>query len=467
MKNTQAAGSKVIEVLPCDTSPQEVKTISSKVATHWLSKSVSNKDEIEVERLQHINLLKKRNNFFRTIISNEENEQIEWKYILYWIMSIFMPLIPTCIWTLIPVHDLFEESQFWFEYPLQMTVSLIPLFASYVCLNCSHWMNIDYIRKSHNVIRIWIVGIMLIVIIHLSGYITWTKLLSFRYPIPLNAYIYNYILFCGVYGTIWRCFPVTWKKNKSFRCRLKWFIGAMAVNQCISMEYTIITKIFLETPIKYQWAIAIFLPLVREINCWIITKLASKASHGDMTSVSISCTQNVGAGHALFLSYTAASTLTITTSIILFGIDYLINLYITIKIIWLRKKKKNEVNRQIELVQELVINEMVEFIIPLSYLLCFLTAYYGPNSSLIGNVCNGLWQYMAVDGIDKTLETIGIFVIIDCLSGLSCFLILKIYANINILKALSYLQKEFGMVFAINIACPLNAVSSIKFISKQ
>ena len=121
----------------------------------------------------------------------------------------------------------------------------------------------------------------------------------------------------------------------------------------------------------------------------------------------------------------------------------------------------------IEQAQELVINEMVEFIIPLSYLLCFLTAYFGPNSSLIGNVLNGLWQYAAVDGIGKTVETIGIFFIIDCLSGLSCFFILKIYANINILKALSYLQKEFGMVFAINIACPLNAVSSIDFLSKQ
>ena len=266
---------------------------------------------------------------------------------------------------------------------------------------------------------------------------------------------------------IWHCFPPKWRKNKRFRCRLKWFIIAMAVNQCISMEYAIITKIFFATPEKYQWAIAIFLPVVREMNGRIITKLASKASNGDMTSVSISCAQNVGAGHALFLSYTAASILTTTTNIILFGMDYLINLYITIKIIWLRKKKGNEVNRQVELVQELVINEMVEFIIPLSYLLCFLTAYFGPNSSLIGNVCNGLWQYAAVDGIGKTLETIGIFFIIDCLSGISCFLILKIYANINILKALSYLQKEFGMVFAINIACPLNAVSSIKFTSKQ
>ena len=465
MKNNQVAASKVIEASVCGSNQQKVETMSSKVTTHCFSNSVCNKDEIEVERLQHLDLLKRRNKLFKVIISNNDNEHNDWKYIFYWIMSIFMPLVPTCIWTLIPVHDLFEESQFWFEYPLQMTVSLIPLFSAYVCLNCSHWMNIGYIRKSRNIIRIWIVGSLLIIIIHLSGYITWTKLLSFRYPIPLNAYIYNYILFCGVYGIIWHCFPVNWRMNKSFRSRLKWFIGGMAINQCISMEYTIITKIFFATPEEYQWAIAIFLPLVREMNCWIITTLASKASHGDMMSVSISCTQNVGAGHALFLSYTAASTLTITTSIILFGMDYLINLYLTMKIIWLRKKKGNKVKRQIELVQELVINEMVEFIIPLSYLLCFLTAYFGPNSFLIGNVCNGLWQYAAVDGIDKTLETIAIFFIIDCLSGLSCFLILKIYANINILKALSYLQKEFGMLFAINITCPLNAVSSTNFIS--
>ena len=69
MKNTQVAGSKVIDASSCDTDPQQVKTLSSKVTTHCFASSVSNKDEIEVDRLQHLNLLKKRNKFFQTIIA--------------------------------------------------------------------------------------------------------------------------------------------------------------------------------------------------------------------------------------------------------------------------------------------------------------------------------------------------------------------------------------------------------------
>ena len=111
MKNNQVAGSKVIQVSVSGTDQQEIKTISSKVTTHYFSNSVSNQDEIKVERLQHLDLLKKRNNFFQIIISNKDIGQIDWKYIFYWIMSIFMPLVPTCIWTLIPVHD-WEKNEF-------------------------------------------------------------------------------------------------------------------------------------------------------------------------------------------------------------------------------------------------------------------------------------------------------------------------------------------------------------------
>ena len=461
MSHTNARGLKVIKVSCSATEKQKIQDISSKIGTVNEPHQECTLNEIQAERLQHLIHLRKRNKAFKDILNNKNSESISWKYIGYWVMSIFMPLFSTCVWTLIPVHNLFEQPRFWFEYPLQMTVSLIPLFAAYVSLNCSHWMNIDYIKKSRNFFYLWIVGSFIVIIVHFTGYNIWTHLLHYHYPIPLNAYIYNYVLFTGVYGVVWYCFPTHWRVNKDFRNRLKWFIVAMAFNQCISLEYTVITKIFLTIPVKYQFLIALCLPLVREMNCWMNTKLALKASNGDISSVNITCTQNIGAGHSLFLAYTAASILTTTTSAIIFGTDFLINLYIAGKIIWLKRYKKVQVNTEIELLQELVINEMVEFIIPLAYLLCFLTAYYGPNCTLFGNVCNSYWHYTAVDGISKTLETIGIFFAIDCLSGLSCYWLLKTFVNVNIFKALSCLQEEFGRVFTVNMVCTLNAVSTM------
>ena len=108
-------------------------------------------------------------------------------------------------------------------------------------------------------------------------------------------------------------------------------------------------------------------------------------SGGDDTSAILACNHAVGTTHALFLTYTLGSLATITTSAIILSADFLINLFIIAQIIYQQIKNPSELKESILHLQILVINELVEFMVPISYTICFVSAYFGPNSGLQGN----------------------------------------------------------------------------------
>ena len=102
---------------------------------------------------------------------------------------------------------------------------------------------------------------------------------------------------------------------------------------------------------------------------------------------------------------------------------------------------------------------MVEFFAPLTYLLCFVLAYYSPNSHLIGNIGNAYWQYDQIKDFENAVENLFMFFAVDCISAVVCFLLLWSTCRINLLRAWSCLQKEFGLIFAVNMAFSVNGVS--------
>ena len=128
--------------------------------------------------------------------------------------------------------------------------------------------------------------------------------------------------------------------------------------------------------------------------------------------------------------------------------------------------RKNPENKEtiIEFLQELVIVEMVEFIVPLVYLACFCTAYYGPNAELLGNIRNGDFHYVAVEDALPTIKNICFFFCFDVISGATFYLIVWFACSIDLFRVYTSVQKEFGLVFLVNLVTGLTAVSNILII---
>ena len=106
-------------------------------------------------------------------------------------------------------------------------------------------------------------------------------------------------------------------------------------------------------------------------------------------------------------------------------------------------------------------NEVIEFQVPLCYLICFILGYYGPNAGIIGNIGNSYWQYAAVENVTHTVQNVLAFFIFDVLGLLLTGTLLWQYCRINLYNAYVAVQKEFGLFMLINLAVTLNGVIAI------
>ena len=192
-------------------------------------------------------------------------------------------------------------------------------------------------------------------------------------------------------------------------------------------------------------------------------ELGQRASGGDTTSAILACYHAVATTHVLFLSYTLGSVATVATSVIILSTDFLINLFLCVWIIYLRIKFPSDIGKSVFLLQELVINELVEFTVPISYFICFTSAYFGLKSGLHGNVKNSYWQYEAVKSLESALGFICIFFIIDVLSIFIGEILLWTFCRIKLHSIYVELQNEFGIGFSVVLATNLNAVCSLEY----
>ena len=142
--------------------------------------------------------------------------------------------------------------------------------------------------------------------------------------------------------------------------------------------------------------------------------------------------------------------------------DYLINLRLCMKLIFGRETTKVEQEKKIIRLQNLAINEMIEFVAPLVYLVCFVLAYYGPNSYMIGGVRSNYWQYSPQDDIGHTVSYISIFFVVDITSAFICHYLLWKFCKISLFRACLALQKEFGFLFALRLINDVTAVRDRK-----
>ena len=456
---TEAQKSKIEDDVPAIVESQVLEVIAN-VEQDPESKA---KFAIDVERTKSLLTREKISKQLIDIIFNRNTENasnsLSWKkFILYSIIGIFAPSLFLCYITLIPNVDIVRYPEYWYVQP-SIPVGLCLLYSAGAIVNCSAWMNIKIIKSWRNFTLCSLSGTIVFIFVWGAGTFGWW-LIGYYPPVPLSGIFAGYGIAISNYFTIWFLFSKEWRKIAEFRKRIKYYLVALTLSQFLTLQYNVLAKFLLEYKDSgYQWVIALTLPLVIEFNSWVVTKLATKASGGDTRTVEVTCSHLMGTRHSLFLTYTLGSIATDTTSNIILGTDYLINLSLVIRLIRLKKKDPLNAEKQIDLLQDLVLAEMIEFVVPLVYVLVLCSAYFGPNSTLIGNVGNSYFQYNKVDNFGESLKIIGTFILVDIFSLISNTLILRIFAKISVYKALCVYVKKYGVIFTINLTLVLYTVS--------
>ena len=115
-----------------------------------------------------------------------------------------------------------------------------------------------------------------------------------------------------------------------------------------------------------------------------------------------------------------------------------------------------------ELIDELTLTERIETLVPLTYMMCFAIAYYGPNAKILGSVKLDLWHFKPVLDIGNYMKNLFILFFVDFMSLVINGIILHASCNINIFKTFKKIQREFCLIMAVQQATSLTEV--LKFI---
>ena len=100
-------------------------------------------------------------------------------------------------------------------------------------------------------------------------------------------------------------------------------------------------------------------------------------------------------------------------------------------------------------IEEIVINERVEGIIPIVYLILIVMAYYGPNANLLGNIKLQIWHYESqIGSMEKFVTNIILLLFVDFLSFLLNGAFIWKVCKVNVLSVFMKIQKSFWLYFA-------------------
>lgn len=440
-----------------------IKPLRNKHKSISSDKSISQSTDVitslEFEKEQQKMKRDLREKLFKKILSNEKVGVNVLKFLFYILGTIVVCTASTFVFTLIPLHNVILNSSYWYEL-----LPMLPFGCTWAGLMMIYFsssvLNISYTRRNCRILEMCLVMSVESILLTVTMYGIWTYGLHYQFPIPWHIYIVNFLVTFTAQMLLWIRFPLEWKTNVTFRKRFKMYVLMSILHLLtIQFQYNVGSMLLLRYQNTYQPILAVLLVGLREINSWVIEKSISKMACGDESGGQFVGSTTIGITHGVMVCYVIGSSATLPTAILLLGIDFAINIYLGVRTIWVRKRRCGDIQTQSDLLQELARNELIEFLVPLVYLIALVSAYYGPNSMLIGTVGATIWHYVAIENIQETIIIILALFLADLSSTIINSVMLWVCCKINLLKAIIVVAKEYGDYICCNIGLCVFAVS--------
>ena len=401
---------------------------------------------LEYEKSKYEEIARKRLERFNSILFNDDIA-ISWKkFVFYSVGVIILSLSSTIPFSLVPAHDLVLHQEFWYEILFHCTFSLV-LGSCVNCFVASCFINARQTVKIPFIIKMFVIEYLACISFLIATHFLWRQIIGYNYPIPFLGLIVTYCFTMLNCLQIWFSFPKDWRLDKEFQKRLKSYTWYWQIHMTMFSIYMVIAEVLRRYQNQYQPMIAICLVAIREVFLYIGCKLIKNTSNGDYRGAYIILKYVVCVNHIIILCTVIGSYLTKITIWFLILLDFGMNIFLSLKVVWLKKRRPGKVTSQIYTLQNLAICELVEFHATLSFILAFGVTYFGPNAHLFGNISNSYWTYVAIEDIWLTLGNMTLFFLVDFSSIIVSAIILWFFCKINLLKVFMALLEEFGIGF--------------------
>ena len=417
--------------------------------------------EIHLEKENALENSKNRILAFHGVLRCNYNSTKAYWHLFTGFIGIFLSLGLASIYTLVPWNDAIKNPQYFYESLILYSMSLSLILAAQWTILFCYSTNIKRMKTFRFFLKLWSVQVVTSIFVFSILSCIWMYVLNFQSPMPFNGYLLFFNSVLSIVLTLWFELPIEWRQEPNFRKRFKYFLISCGHGSWHIIIYGVITGGLQKVPEAYQWIATIFLPLVREFNVWLTMKIQTQSANGDIDSTRIYFTTEFGISHANFLAITVGNTATLASSLVIIGIEFLINIFTCLRIIYFKNKEEtSETNEKIiELIQLLIITEWIEIIVPIGSLLCIILGYFGPNKDLIGDIGSSFWQFKAIKDIETTIKILGSFFAVDLISLLVTTVLLWKFCKVNLYEGYLILKKEFWLPFAISLSVNLTGVS--------
>ena len=384
------------------------------------------------------------------IFLNKSEDKVNGFSILSSFVGILLGVIFTAYITIVPQHYPLGVSDFWYEPMLILILSWGPIAAVHLVNVCLFCMGV----KGRNTIKTcciaYVVGATASFLQSYSFYLFWINVVDLPYPMPFSPYFGAVITWYSMNLVFWLQCPKEWRSNSTSFWKMVFCILFLNMLYVAEITYKVLRKIFLVVPQDYHLPLVLVLLVVRELNSYCMGYLGKKIAGIPDLNVEIVATLFGGLRHTMFLSVDVGSITTDLVSYTILAADFGINLVCCFLIVWYNRNptEKNK-EKRIGAMLNLIINESVEILLPIAYVICFLMAYFGPNAEIMGNIKNGYWQFIAIDDLGDNLMWLGIMFVMDLGSSVISVIVLWRYCKINVLKIYLQMQNQIWAILAI------------------
>ena len=373
--------------------------------------------------------------------------------------------------TLIPYHDVISCPNYWYELIFPFALGGLHWYFVLILLQLSKLLNDQAIMDLWLIIRLFTLSAIALTTSHITVYHFWSVCLGYNSPMPF-VIIIDAILICpAIVLVLWKYFQKRYGNDSSIVSNLKHYCVYKLLTWILFIICLASLAIYLYANRYLQWLSLILIVFSKNIIGDFKYKFLCKAAVSEdfLTLQGISDIQVAVVYKSFVIMIMTSETYGITNGFVLV-IPFLLNMHICFQVINLHQQISNDGNdtehlhvRKLRLLMKLLINEIVEFLTPLIFLITFIIAYYGPNATIIGNVQNNYWQYGCVENLLSYVSVILLMTIVDLSSAVISVCLLWRICKINCWLFCKENMAELVKIMAVIMGLYNNGVSTINY----
>ena len=381
-------------------------------------------------------------------------------HVSYWHGLHIFTILGACalalsIQTLIPRHNSIIYQNYWYEVNVPVTINLF--------LNEVNTILILFMfTQKQSLLSIWLFlklyfwSLLSWNVVYCACYIFWTIYLGYSHPMPFLGYFASVLTMIVRLAGLWFLLPQDLLADEIDRSKLKYFtIFSLCLVSGVTWK-SMLTVIFTNLPDLFQWTFAFMVPAVKKLQVWFYSKFMNRIVDKDNEIGDVWLSMVINIQFAMYvLNWIRRAQL--STAVCMALVESLLHIRMSHQIAKQKKRVVLDPTDETSLIKNksivnLVMVETCEGLVPLVHVICFAMAYYGPNSSLIGNVGNNYWGYEKVDDPRQVFLVSFAMLTMTLVALLVNAIWLWIVAKIDIFQEFSRIFKNYWFFMAIGFA---------------